>query len=135
MESPQKIIIVMSHGKNRPDLLITPINIARVAAAIEVEVKLVFTGNGGELLHQDIAPQLRSKPEEPTFLETLTKIRKEGVQVYVCSPVLEYFGWSKEDFVKEIDGFVGGMFLISESLEALETSTFTEYCPFLTVDC
>ncbi|MCG3222087.1 MAG: DsrE family protein, partial [Candidatus Heimdallarchaeota archaeon] len=58
------------------------------------------------------------------YIETLRDAKEVGVKIYVCSPVLEMYNLTREDFIEEVDDIVGGMFLVTESLEADVVYTF-----------
>lgn len=124
MDSKQKIVILMTHGKDQLDSMFSPINIARIAVAIDVDVKMIFSGLSGELLTKKVASSVSIKPEDPLLSDLFKQLRKEGIKIYICSPVLEILNLKQEDFIEDIDGFVGGMFLITESLEADVTYSF-----------
>ena len=52
------------------------------------------------------------------------EVKEYGVKVYVCSPTLERYGLTKEDFIEEVDDIVGGMYAITEAIDAKVTFTF-----------
>ena len=114
----------MTNGEDRKDLLLPPFHMAHVAAAIDVEVKMVFTGRSGKLLIKGNTDRIYPKDGGEALLETLRKVKKAGVKLYVCSPVLDFYDLKKDDFIEEVDGFVGAMFVVTESLEADVTYTF-----------
>jgi uncharacterized protein len=118
MVQPQKIIFVLTNLEDNPMMLETPFNLALLAAAIDVEVAMVFTGKAGKLLKKVVADITFSRPNKPSLLENIRKMKNEGIKIYLCSPVLDFYELKKEEMIEEIDAIIGGMFLITESLEA-----------------
>ena len=124
MAEREKIIFVVTNGEDRHDMLEPPLFLATLAAAIDVEVIMVYSGAAGLLLQKGTPENLVSKPGRRKYIELIRDAKNEGVKIYVCSPVLEYYDLSEKDFITECDGIVGGMFLITESLEAKATYTY-----------
>ena len=124
MSEREKIVFVVTNGEDRKDMLEPPLFLATLAAAIDVEVIMVYSGAAGMLLKKGVAENLYSKQGRKSYIELIRDAKKEGVKIFVCSPVLEYYDVLEQDFIKECDGVVGGMFLITESLEAKVTYTY-----------
>jgi predicted peroxiredoxin len=124
MSEHEKIIFVVTNGEDRKEMLEPPLFLATLAAAIDVEVIMVYSGAAGLLLKKGVADNLVSKPERKSYIELIRDAKKEGVKIFVCSPVLEYYDIDEQDFIEECDGVVGGMYLITESLEAKATYTY-----------
>ena len=124
MAEHEKIVFVITNGQDRKDILEPPLFLATLAAAIDVEVIVVYSGAAGLLLKKGTPEDLVSKPGRRSYIELIRDAKKEGVKIYVCSPVLEYFDITEQDFIPECDGVVGGMFVITESLEAKATYTY-----------
>ncbi len=124
MEKHEKIVFVVTYGEKRRDMLEIPLNLAMLAAAIDVEVIMTYTGAAGLLMKKGVAENLIPKEGGKPLIETIRATIESGVKIYVCSPVLDWYHLKKEDFIEEITGIVGGMFLITESLEADVTYTY-----------
>ncbi len=124
MDKQEKIVFVVTNGEERRDMLEIPLNLAMLAAAIDVEVIMTYTGAAGLLLKQGVAEKLTAKEGGTPLIQTIRSAKEAGVKIYVCSPVLDLYNLKKEDFIEEITGIAGGMFLITESLEANVTYTY-----------
>ncbi len=122
--SNQKVIFVVTHGEEFKERLEPPLHLASLAAMLDAEVKIVYTMSAGLLLKKGVPDNLIPLGKEKTYLETLKEAKEVGVKIYVCSPVLEMYNLKREDFIEELDDIVGGMFLVTESLDADVTYTF-----------
>jgi len=122
--SKQRVIFIVTHGEEFKERLEPPIHLATLTALLDAEVKMVFTMSAGLLLKKGTPENLLPLGKEKTYLETLKEAKEVGVKIYVCSPVLEMYNLKREDFIDEVDDIVGGMFLVTESLEADVTYTF-----------
>ena len=122
--STQKVIFVVTHGVEVIDRLEPPLHLATLAALLDAEVKMVYTMSAGLLLKKGTPDRLKAIGKENTYLETIREAKEAGVQIYVCSPVLDMYDLKREDLIEEVDDIVGGMYLVTESLEADVTYTF-----------
>jgi predicted peroxiredoxin len=120
----QKVVFVITHGKEFKDRLEPPLHLASLAAMLDTEVKMIYTMSAGLLLKKEIAENLIPKEGKQAYIETLREAKNEGVKIYVCSAVLETYGLKRDDFIEEVDDIVGGMYLITESLDADTVFTF-----------
>ena len=120
----QKVIFVVTHGQEFKDRLESPLHLATMAAMVDAEVIMIYTMAAGLLLKKGVPENLKVEGKENSYLETLREAKDLGVKIYVCSPVLEMYNLKREDFIDELDDIVGGMFLVTESLEADVTYTF-----------
>jgi len=120
----QKVIFVVTHGKDFKDRLETPLHLASLAAMLDTEVSVIYTMAAGLLLKKGVPENLIPKEGKQPYIETLRDAKEEGVKIYVCSAALEIFDLKRDDFIKEVDDIVGGMFIITESLEADTVFTF-----------
>ncbi|MCK4844537.1 MAG: DsrE family protein [Candidatus Heimdallarchaeota archaeon] len=124
MTEQDKVIFVVTHGEEHKIRLESPLHLASLAAMLDVDVKMVYTMSAGLLLKKGVAENLIPKEGRKSLIETIREAKEAGVKIYVCSPVLEWNDLKREDFIDEVDDIVGGMFLITESLEAKVTYTF-----------
>lgn len=87
---------------------------ATVAAAMDVDVQLVFAGAAAGLLDADVAGSVRLPDGSGRSVqEGLEQARELGVKLLLCSPALAEFGPGLERCVDEV---VGAAWLVSESL-------------------
>ncbi len=124
MTEQDKIIFVITQGEEHKNRLEIPLHLASLAAMLDVDVKMVYTMSAGLLLKKGVAEHLIPKEGRKSLIETIREAKEAGVKIYVCSPVLEWNDLKREDFIDEVDDIVGGMFLITESLDAKVTYTF-----------
>ncbi len=120
----QKILIMVTFGEQYPDRLEPPLHLASLGAALDTEVTMVYTMSGGLLLKKGNAERIVPMAGKKTYLESVQEVKEFGVKIFVCSPTLERYGLTKEDFIDEVDDVVGGMYFITEALEADVTFTF-----------
>ena len=118
-----KLIIVLANTD--PDdstELGAPFFQATVAAAMEYQVEMVFTGRAGKLAIKGIANALTLPSDaDRTVYDLLKDAREAGVEFKVCTPTLDLWG---EDLIPEIGETVGGAYVISEAMDD-NTVTFT----------
>jgi len=116
------LIIMVNTDPSNPSELGAPFFQATVAASMEYEVEVLFTGRAGELAKKGFAAQLRIQPDSArTVYDYIKEAYEAGVRFKVCTPTLELWG---DDLIPEIDETVGGAYVISEAM-ADGTVTFT----------
>ncbi|MDH5435566.1 MAG: DsrE family protein [Gammaproteobacteria bacterium] len=118
-----KLLIVMMNAdpENGP-ALVPPLNQACIAAAMEFEVEIVFTGRAGKLMQKGMAEKISaSASSDKTVYDVLKQAHDAGVKIKACAPVIEEIG---ENTIDELDEIVGGAYIISEAMDA-DTVTFT----------
>ena len=120
----QKVVFIITHGQEFKDRLESPLHLATLAALLDAEVKVIYTMSAGLLLKKGVPEKLIPLGKESTYLETLKEAKEVGVKIYVCSPVLDMYNLKREDFIDELDDIVGGMYAVTESLDANVTYTF-----------
>ncbi len=116
-----KLLIIMANSD--PDSamsVVPPITQAAVAAAMEFEAEIVFTGHCAKLVVPSMAEKL-SLAEGRTVLDVVREARDAGVKIKVCASGLERWG---EEVIPEVEETVGAAYIISEAMDD-ETVTFT----------
>jgi len=102
--------------------LVPPLNQACIAAAMEFEVEIVFTGRAGRVIQKGVAARTKaSEHSDKTVYDVLKEAHNAGVKIKACAPVIEEIG---DDTIEELDEIVGGAYIISEAMDA-DTVTFT----------
>ena len=115
------IIMVNTDPKNGPELG-APFFQATVAAAMEYEVEIIFTGNSGQLAKKGVAEKLYvQEGAEKTVYDIMKEAHEAGARFKVCTPTIELWG---DDLIPEISETVGGAYVISEAMDE-NTVTFT----------
>ncbi|MCE7742627.1 MAG: hypothetical protein GOP50_09225 [Candidatus Heimdallarchaeota archaeon] len=120
----QKILIMVTFGEEYPDRLEPPLHLATLSTTLDTDVQLIYTMAGGLLLKKGNAERITSGTGKMTYLELVREAKEFGAKIYVCSPSLERYGLKREDFIEEVDDIVGGMYTITEALEADLVFTF-----------
>ncbi len=119
----EKLLIVMVNtDPSNPTELGAPFFQATVAAAMEYEVEIVFTGRAGELAKKGVAENIFLEENgRRSIYEYIRDAHEAGVRFKVCTPTLDLWG---HDLIPEIEETVGGAYVISEAMDD-ETVTFT----------
>jgi len=116
------LIIMVNTDPSNPTELGAPFFQATVAASMEYDVEVLFTGRAGELAKKGFAEGLRVQPDSTrTVYDYIKEAYEAGVRFKVCTPTLEIWG---DDLIPEIEETVGGAYVISEAM-ADGTVTFT----------
>ena len=115
------IILMNTDPKNGPELG-APFLQATVAAAMEYEVEIIFTGLTGELAKQGVADKLYvTEGSKKSVYDLMREAHAAGVKYKICTTSLEVWG---DDVIPEISETVGGAYVISEAMDD-DTVTFT----------
>lgn len=115
------IVMVNTDPRNGTELG-APFFQATVAAAMDYEVEIVFTGRAGELAKKGVTENLRVQESSPkTVYDYIKEAHEAGVKFKVCTPTIELWG---DDLIPEIDETVGGAYVISQAMDD-STVTFT----------
>lgn len=116
------LIIMMNSDPERGEGLGDPFFQATVAAAMEYDVEVVFTGLAGKLAMKGVAERVVLKAGgERTAYTAIQEAHAAGVKFKVCTAALEQWG---HDLIPEIEETVGGAYVISEAMDE-GTVTFT----------
>lgn len=116
------LIVLMNTDPTNPSELGTPFLQASVAAAMEYDVEVVFTGRAGELANPGVAEKLKFTQESgKTVYDLMRDASEAGAKFKICTSNLELWG---ENFIPEISETVGAAYIISEAMDD-ETVTFT----------
>lgn len=95
---------------------------ATVAAAMEYDVEIVFSGRNCELAVKGVAEKIAIPGQNGKTLYDLIKDANEaGVCFKVCNPSMQVL---VDDFIEEVNETVGGAYVISEAMDD-STVTFT----------
>lgn len=111
-----KLMIIMANSQpDNASQLIAPLSQAKVAAAMEFEVEMVFTGNAGAIVRTGHAASLALPSDAQRNVYDLIKEAHEaGVKFKVCTTALDVGG---DDLIPEISETVGAAYLISEAMD------------------
>lgn len=118
-----KLLIVMANADpDKPAALGAPFFQATVAATMEYDVEVVFTGLSGKLAVRGIAERILIKPNsQKTAYDLIREAHEAGVRFKICTSAVELWG---SDVIPEIEETVGSAYVISEAMDD-GTVTFT----------
>ena len=116
------IFVLVNTDPSNPLELGPPFFQATVAAAMEYDVEVIFTGRTCELAIKGFSEKIIIPGQNDKNLYDIIKDAvSAGVSFKVCTPALEIWG---DDFIKEVDETVGGAYVIGEAMDD-STVTFT----------
>ena len=111
-----KLLVVMANVDiTRPAEILPPILQATIAAAMEYEVEVLFTGSAGQLAMKGEAEAILLQEEDSkTVYDHIKQAKQAGVVFKICSPALKFWG---ENLIPEIEETVGGAYIINEAMD------------------
>ena len=116
------LIVLMNTDPTNPSELGAPFLQASVAAAMEYDVEVVFTGRAGELANIGVAENMQfTKDSTKTVYGLMKDAVEAGAKFKICASNLDLWG---ENYIPEISETVGAAYIISEAMDD-ETVTFT----------
>jgi len=111
-----KLLVVMANVDiTRPAEILPPILQATIAAAMEYEVEVLFTGSAGQLAMKGEAEAILLQEEDSkSVYDHIKQAKQAGVVFKICSPALKFWG---ENLIPEIEETVGGAYIINEAMD------------------
>jgi len=111
-----KLLVVMANVDiTRPAEILPPILQATIAAAMEYEVEVLFTGSAGQLAMKGEAEGiLLQEDDSKSVYDHIKQAKQAGVVFKICSPALKFWG---ENLIPEIEETVGGAYIINEAMD------------------
>lgn len=91
MADQEKLVIMVTHGPDDPELAMLPFALAGAAVASDVEVVLGFQGDGCLLVKKGVAETI-DVPEFAPLGDLLDVIRELGGQLLACAPSVKSRG-------------------------------------------
>ena len=110
MPEQEKLVIMVTHGPDEPELATIPFAMAGAAVASAVAVVMGFQADGCLLVQKGIAETVKA-PEFTPISELLPTIREMGGKLLVCSPCLKKRGLHQEDLVEGAEIVAAGRFV------------------------
>jgi predicted peroxiredoxin len=95
----EKLVIMVTHGPEDPELATIPFVMGGAAVASDVEVIMGFQGNGVLLLEPGAAEKV-VVPEFAPLAGLLDSIRELGGKMLVCGPCIKNRGIAPEDLIE-----------------------------------
>lgn len=109
------LVVIANVDTTRPAEILPPLLQATVAAAMEYEVEVLFTGQAGQLAMKGEAEKLLLQEDDSkSVYDHIKQARSAGVVFKICTPALKFWG---ENIIPEIDETVGGAYIINESMD------------------
>lgn len=84
-DTKPKLIFMVTHGPESPELATIPFSLANAALASDIEVLMGFQAEGARLVSKGIADNV-SAPGFPPLKELVQAFQEGGGRMYVCSP-------------------------------------------------
>jgi predicted peroxiredoxin len=122
MADNEKLVIMVMHGPDEPEMATLPFVMAGAAVASDVDVVMGFQGEGVLLMKQGVAEAI----EVPSFTpvrELLKTIQEYGGKLLVGSPCLKNRGLTQDDLVEGAEIVAAGRF-IAEVTSATNTLVY-----------
>ena len=95
MADQEKLVIMVTHGPEDPELATIPFVMAGAAVASDVDVVMGFQGEGCRLVQKGVAETVTA-PEFAPLAGLIDSIREFGGQFLVCSPCVKSRGIEDE---------------------------------------
>jgi predicted peroxiredoxin len=94
----EKLVIMVTHGPDEPELASIPFVIAGAAVASDVDVVMGFQGEGCRLVAKGVAEEI-SVPGFAPLGMLLESVQEFGGKLLVCAPSIESRELGAEDLV------------------------------------
>jgi uncharacterized protein len=108
------LIILLNTDPDNPTELGAPFLQATVAASMEYDVEIVFTGRAGELARRGVADGIQLPGGgERSVHDIMRDAHQAGVKFKVCAPATELWG---DDLVPEVEETVGAAYVIGQAM-------------------
>jgi uncharacterized protein len=98
MADTEKLVLMVTHGPDEPELATLPFVLAAAALASDVEVVMGFQGEGCQLVRKGVAETVTA-PELAPLGSLLESIQELGGQLLVCAPCVKSRGLTEDDLV------------------------------------
>jgi predicted peroxiredoxin len=122
MAATQKLVIMVTHGPDEPELASLPFSMAGGALASDVDVVMGFQGEGCLLVKKGVAETV-SVPEFTPLGQLLPTIQELGGKLLVCSPCCRSRGLTMDDLVAGAEIVAAGRF-VAEITSATNVLTY-----------
>jgi uncharacterized protein len=106
----EKLVIMVTHGPEDPELATIPFVMAGAALASDVQVVMGFQAEGVRLVQEGIADTVAA-PEFTPLPDLLASVRDNGGSLLVCNPCIKSRGIAEESLVKGAEVVAAGRFV------------------------
>lgn len=113
--SEKLLVIVTNSDPRNPCEIVEPIYNATVAASMDYDVEMIFSGKAGEILVSEVAEEVPSlKDDNKSVYDLLKSAHDAGVHIKATKLLTVRWG---EDLIPEVDDIVGAGYMISEVMD------------------
>ena len=120
--TPEKLVIIATHGPEDPEMATIPFVMAAAARASDVDVVMAFQSKGVNLVRRGEPEHVMAAGFAP-LRELLANVQELGVQLLVCSPCLNAREVVPEDLIDGAEVAAAGR-LVAEVTSAVATLTY-----------
>lgn len=111
MAETEKLVFMVTHGPDDPELATIPFVMACAALASDVEVVVGFQADGVCLVHKGEADAVQA-PEFPPLAKLMADFRELGGKMLVCSPCIKGRGFAApDDLIEGAEVVAAGRFV------------------------
>jgi predicted peroxiredoxin len=110
MADARKLVFMVTHGPDHPELATIPFVMAGAAASADVEVVMGFQGEGVLIVKKGVAETVNA-PDFKPLGELLATIKEFGGTFLVCAPCIKSRGIAEEDLVDGAKVVTAGRFV------------------------
>lgn len=122
MDAPEKLVIIVTHGPEEPELATLPFVMAAGALVSEVEVFMAFQGEGVRLVTKGGADGVHAD-SFPPLSELIGTVAEIGGLLMPCSPCIESRGITEDQMLDGVE-VIGAARLVNEITSATATLNY-----------
>ena len=122
MDEPEKLVIIVTHGPDEPELATLPYVMATGALVSDMQVFMAFQGEGVRLITEGGADDIRAEAFPP-LSELIGTIGEFGGLLAPCSPCLENRGFTEDVLLDGVE-VIGAARLVLEIASATATLNY-----------
>jgi predicted peroxiredoxin len=122
MDGPEKLVIIVTHGPDEPEMATLPFVMATGALVSDMQVFMAFQGDGVRLIVKGGADEVHA-PAFPPLSELIGTIGEFGGLLAPCSPCLENRDLTEDDLIDGVE-VIGAARLVSEIASATATLNY-----------
>jgi predicted peroxiredoxin len=122
MERAEKLVIIVTHGPDEPELATLPFVMAAGALVSEMEVFMAFQAEGVQLVTKGGADGVHAEAFPP-LQELIDTVGAIGGLLMPCSPCLESRGIAEDELLDGVE-VIGAARLVSEIASATATLNY-----------
>lgn len=121
-EQEEKIIILITHGPENPDLCTIPMVMATAAQAMDVGVKVILQSEAVMLALEGMLKRVEAAGLAP-LIDLVNTYRDEGGRFYVCTPCIKARNIDPTELIEGAETVTAG-FVIDEVTGATNVMSY-----------